>query len=45
MSTRTDVDAETGEYPEQGRGTLPAKDIGRLLLRCADRPGLGRGSE
>ena len=28
-----------GEYPE-GRGTLPVKDIGRLLLRCADRPGL-----
>ncbi len=40
MSTRTDVDAETGEYPEQGRGTLPTKDVGRLLLRCADRPGL-----
>ena len=28
-----------GEYPE-GRGALPVKDIGRLLLRCADRPGL-----
>ena len=28
-----------GEYPE-GRGTLRVKDIGRLLLRCADRPGL-----
>ena len=28
-----------GEYPE-GRGGLPVKDIGRLLLRCADRPGL-----
>lgn len=28
-----------GEYPE-GRGVLPVKDIGRLLLRCADRPGL-----
>jgi formyltetrahydrofolate deformylase len=28
-----------GEYPE-GQGTLPVKDIGRLLLRCADRPGL-----
>jgi formyltetrahydrofolate deformylase len=27
------------EYPE-GRGVLPVKDIGRLLLRCADRPGL-----
>jgi formyltetrahydrofolate deformylase len=27
------------EYPE-GRGVLPVKDVGRLLLRCADRPGL-----
>jgi formyltetrahydrofolate deformylase len=40
MSTRTDVDAEAGEYPQQGRGDLPTKDVGRLLLRCADRPGL-----
>ena len=40
MSTRTDVDAEAGEYPQQGRGALPTKDVGRLLLRCADRPGL-----
>ena len=40
MSTRTDVDAEAGEYPQQGRGDLPTKDIGRLLLLCADRPGL-----
>ena len=28
------------EFPRAGRGDLPAKDIGRLLLRCADRPGL-----
>ena len=28
------------EYPTTGRGDLPAKDIGRLLLRCDDRPGL-----
>ncbi|MGY4868141.1 formyltetrahydrofolate deformylase [Mycolicibacterium elephantis] len=28
------------EYPDPGRGALPAKDVGRLLLRCADRPGL-----
>src|SRR6201991_3057329 len=28
------------EYPSAGRGDLPAKDIGRLLLRCDDRPGL-----
>ncbi|BBY17577.1 formyltetrahydrofolate deformylase [Mycolicibacterium litorale] len=27
------------EFPA-GRGTLPLKDVGRLLLRCADRPGL-----
>jgi formyltetrahydrofolate deformylase len=29
-----------GEYPRAGRGDIPAKDIGRLLLRCDDRPGL-----
>ena len=40
MSTRTDVDADAGEYPPQGSGALPTKDVGRLLLRCADRPGL-----
>ncbi len=28
-----------GEFP-QGHVALPVKDIGRLLLRCADRPGL-----
>ena len=28
-----------GEFP-RGRGALAAGDIGRLLLRCADRPGL-----
>ena len=27
-------------YPSTGRGSLPVKDVGRLLLRCADRPGL-----
>ncbi len=40
MSTRTDADADAAEYPVQGGGALPAKDVGRLLLRCADRPGL-----
>ena len=40
MSTQGDVDAGAGEYPQQGRGNLPTKDVGRLLLRCADRPGL-----
>ncbi len=29
----------SGQFPA-GRATLPVKDIGRLLLRCADRPGL-----
>jgi formyltetrahydrofolate deformylase len=38
MSARTDAQRPE-EYPE-GRGVLPVKDIGRLLLRCADRPGL-----
>ena len=27
-------------YPKAGVGGLPVKDIGRLLLRCSDRPGL-----
>ena len=40
MSTRTDTDADAGEYPPHGTGALPTKDVGRLLLRCADRPGL-----
>ena len=31
--------ATAGEYP-LGRATLPVKDVGRLLLLCADRPGL-----
>ena len=42
MVAGTDVDidgATAGEYPV-GRTTLPVKDVGRLLLRCADRPGL-----
>lgn len=28
------------KYPDADRGALPVKDVGRLLLRCADRPGL-----
>ena len=40
MSSRADVDTGAGEYPQQTSGALPAKDVGRLLLRCADRPGL-----
>ena len=36
-----DVQAGLGaaEYPRR-RGDLPLRDLGRLLLRCADRPGL-----
>jgi formyltetrahydrofolate deformylase len=40
MSTKTDTDSDAGRYPPQGAGALPTKDVGRLLLRCADRPGL-----
>ena len=42
MVAGTDVNvtgATAGEYP-LGHTTLPVKDVGRLLLRCADRPGL-----
>lgn len=28
------------EFPRGRPGTLPVRDVGRLLLRCADRPGL-----
>jgi formyltetrahydrofolate deformylase len=34
-----DAGSGAAEYP-RGRDGLPAGDIGRLLLRCADRPGL-----
>jgi formyltetrahydrofolate deformylase len=34
-----DADGAAAEYP-RGRDELAAGDIGRLLLRCADRPGL-----
>ena len=30
----------TGNYPQVAEETLPVNDIGRLLLRCGDRPGL-----
>jgi formyltetrahydrofolate deformylase len=40
MSTRTTGDAGDDEYPQHGTGALPTKDVGRLLLRCEDRPGL-----
>ncbi len=32
--------AAGGKFVPAARGALPVKDIGRLLLRCADRPGL-----
>ena len=41
MADRDDRDAaHSGRYPEIGRGPLPVKDVGRLLLRCPDKPGL-----
>jgi formyltetrahydrofolate deformylase len=44
MADHNDVDAadaaDRARYPEIGGEPLPAKDVGRLLLRCADRPGL-----
>ena len=42
MVAGTDVTingAAAGEYPV-GHMALPVKDVGRLLLRCADPPGL-----
>jgi formyltetrahydrofolate deformylase len=42
MATRNSVDAPdtavNGRHPS--REALPVNDVGRLLLRCADRPGL-----
>jgi formyltetrahydrofolate deformylase len=32
--------AASGKFVDAARGRLPVKDIGRLLLRCADRSGL-----
>ncbi len=44
IAARNTVDApETtanGSYPQTSREALPVSDVGRLLLRCADRPGL-----
>ncbi|WP_411152467.1 formyltetrahydrofolate deformylase [Streptomyces sp. A30] len=39
VATREQVTAAT-EHPRIAHGTLPAQDIGRLLLRCEDQPGL-----
>src|ERR1700735_5635388 len=43
--TTTGIDSKadesaSGKFALAGRGASPVKDIGRLLLRCADRPGL-----
>jgi len=41
MADRSGVDAaDSGPYLAVGPGALPVKDVGRLLLRCGDRPGL-----
>ncbi|MCT7657646.1 formyltetrahydrofolate deformylase [Mycobacterium deserti] len=41
MAIRKDVDrAASGPYAESGSQALSVKDVGRLLLRCADKPGL-----
>ena len=32
--------AVSGQYPGVDSGALPVADVGRLLLRCGDRPGL-----
>jgi formyltetrahydrofolate deformylase len=43
MTTGIDNKADesaSGKFALAGRGASPVKDIGRLLLRCADRPGL-----
>ncbi|MDP4962380.1 MAG: formyltetrahydrofolate deformylase [Mycobacterium sp.] len=39
MSGDTRAGLATAEHP-RGDGELPVADVGRLLLRCADRPGL-----
>jgi formyltetrahydrofolate deformylase len=36
----TAVASVTAGHPEGERNASPVKDVGRLLLRCADRPGL-----
>jgi formyltetrahydrofolate deformylase len=41
LSNVEGVDAPVkGRYPQFDREALPVNDVGRLLLRCADRPGL-----
>ena len=39
MSGDVRAGLEAAEFPRR-RGDLPLRDLGRLLLRCADRPGL-----
>lgn len=38
--TSEDSGLQRVAYPRGGAGLPPAKDVGRLLVRCADRPGL-----
>jgi len=40
MADRVGGDAGGGRYPDVDPGTLPVRDVGRLLLRCADKSGL-----
>jgi len=44
MTDRSDVGAVAvqngGRYPRNGGAASPVKDVGRLLLRCDDQPGL-----
>jgi formyltetrahydrofolate deformylase len=41
MRVRNNVDAvDSGQHPQVSQVALPVQDVGRLLLCCADRPGL-----
>jgi formyltetrahydrofolate deformylase len=40
VDSEADESAAGGKFVRAVRGRLPVKDLGRLLLRCADRPGL-----
>jgi len=40
MADRVGGDAGGGRYPDVDPGALPVRDVGRLLLRCADKSGL-----
>jgi formyltetrahydrofolate deformylase len=44
MATRNNINAAdaavSAQHPPVGREALSVNDVGRLLLRCADRPAL-----